>query len=265
VTESHENEYDDALVGMLELIWGKGFLAPGGAENVRQIVAGLDLRDKLVLDIGSGIGGVDLILAGELGARVVGLEIEAPLVERARRYAAEAGLDERIEFRHVAPGPLPLEDAQVDVVFSNGVFIHIDDKAAMFREVRRVLKPGGVLSAYDWLRGPDEYNDDMRYWFRMEGLTYSMGTLEGYRGLLEAAGFTAVETVDNSSWYCRHCKLEYERMRGALYDTIGHKLGEAARAHFIENWRAMVVVLDQGQLRTGRFRAAKPGRDLTAS
>ena len=65
MTDSHQDEYGDAMVAMLELIWGEGYLAPGGAENVRQIVAGLDLRDKTVLDIGSGVGGADLILAGE--------------------------------------------------------------------------------------------------------------------------------------------------------------------------------------------------------
>jgi phosphoethanolamine N-methyltransferase len=53
----HQDEYHDAMIDMLELIWGQGFLIPAGPENVRRIVAGLDLRDKLVLDIGSGIGG----------------------------------------------------------------------------------------------------------------------------------------------------------------------------------------------------------------
>ncbi len=77
---------------MLELVWGKGYMTPGGPENVKQAVQGLDLRDKLVLDIGSGIGGPALVLAGELGARVIGLDLEAPLIRRAEAYAREAGL-----------------------------------------------------------------------------------------------------------------------------------------------------------------------------
>lgn len=79
MADTHEDEYDDGTVAMLELIWGEGFLTPGGPANVRQIVAGLDLRDKTVLDIGSGVGGVDLILAGEYGAHVIGFEIERAL------------------------------------------------------------------------------------------------------------------------------------------------------------------------------------------
>ena len=82
--DQHQDEYHDAIVGMLELIWGRGFMTPGGPENVRKTVRGLDLRDKLVLDIGSGIGGPALVLAQEFGARVIGLDLEEPLVRRAR-------------------------------------------------------------------------------------------------------------------------------------------------------------------------------------
>ena len=124
----HQDEYHESLVEMLELIWGKGFMTPGGPENVRKTVAGLDLRDKLVLDIGCGIGGPAVVLAGELGARVVGLDLEAPVIARARACAAEAGLADRIEFRQVAPGPIELDDASVDVAFSAGAFTQIADK-----------------------------------------------------------------------------------------------------------------------------------------
>src|SRR5690606_1565633 len=111
-------EYHDAMVAMLELIWGEGFMSPGGAELVRANVAGLDLRDKLVVEIGCGIGGGDIVLAAEKGARVIGLDIEAPLIARARHYAEKAGLADRIEFILSAPGPLPLDDVSADVVYS---------------------------------------------------------------------------------------------------------------------------------------------------
>ena len=48
--DAHEDEYDDATVTMLELIWGEGFLVPGGPANVHRIVSGLDLKNKIVLD-----------------------------------------------------------------------------------------------------------------------------------------------------------------------------------------------------------------------
>ncbi len=259
MSDAHADEYDDGLVAMLELIWGEGFLAPGGPENVHRTVAGLDLTDKTVLDIGSGLGGVDLILAGEYGARVIGLELERPLIDRARENAARADLSKQIEFRQVEPGPLPFGDASVDVVFSNAAIIHIDDKRGLFENVFRVLVPGGVFAFYDWLKGPDTYSNDMLYWFKMEGLTYAMDTLESYARMLGDAGFVDVQSSDNSDWYRQKAGEEYARMRGDLHQQMVAALGKEKAEHFVENWRAMTVVLDNGELRTCRFRAHKPG------
>ena len=61
MTDGHA-EYGMAMVGALELIWGEGFLSPGGPEEVAETLAGRDIRDAEVLDIGCGIGGVDLLL-----------------------------------------------------------------------------------------------------------------------------------------------------------------------------------------------------------
>jgi phosphoethanolamine N-methyltransferase len=212
-----------------------------------------------VLDIGSGVGGVDLILAGEYGARVIGFDIEQALIARARDYAARAGLSEQIEFRHVDPGPLELDDACVDAVFSSGAIIHIDDKPDLFKDIFRVLRPGGVLAVYDWLKGPDPYSDDMRYWFEMEGLTYAMDTLENYERMLRDAGFIDIQSSDNSAWYRQHAREEYGRMKDDLHEQMVAALGKDRAEHFVENWRASTIVLDNGELRTCRFRAHKPG------
>jgi len=254
----HQDEYHDAMIDMLELIWGQGFLIPAGSENVRRIVAGLDLRDKLVLDIGSGIGGPALILAGELGARVVGIDLEGPLVARAQGYAEAAGLGERIEFRQVTVGPLGFDDDTVDVVYSSGVFTQVDDKLAMFKEVFRVLKPGGVLTCYDWMKGDDPYSEDMRAWFKLEGLTYAMETLETHGRILREAGFTDIELQDDQQAYRDLCHQEYDQINGPLKARMIDVLGQEQQEHFLENWRAMVVVLDKGELRPGFYRARKP-------
>jgi phosphoethanolamine N-methyltransferase len=255
---AHQDEYHDAMVALLELVWSEGFMAPGGAELVRETLAGLDLRDKLVVDIGCGIGGGSLVLAGEKGARVIGLDLEAPLLERARRYAEAAGLASRIEFILTTPGPLPLDDASVDVVYSSGVFTQIAEKLGMFREIFRVLRPGGLFVSYDWMRGPEPYSADMRYWFELEGLTYAMETLEAHGPILTEAGFEAVELADDGGWYRRKAHEEYALMKGPLAAKMLELLGPEEQAHFLEDWRMLTVVLDKGELRPGRFRGRKP-------
>ena len=65
-TTEHDNEYDDAFVARLELLWGEGFLSPGGAQEVAELLSGFDLKSKRVLDIGCGIGGGLILIADHL-------------------------------------------------------------------------------------------------------------------------------------------------------------------------------------------------------
>ncbi len=240
------------------MIWGEGFLSPGGPAAVDDIVAGLDLANKLMVDIGSGLGGAGMHLARQHGARVIGMEIAAPVVALATAKVAAARLSDRVDLRHCTPGPLALDDASVDVVFSKDSLIHIADKDAAFRDYFRVLKPGGWLAMSDWMRGPEPYSKDMEYWFEMENLSYHMQPLEFYASALETAGFAEIETVDTSADYRRLCDTEYMQLKGPLRDPMATSLGAETRDHFVENWRAMTVVLHKGELRTGRVRARKP-------
>lgn len=67
----HEIEYDEAMTTMLELIWGEGFMAPGGEGNVANLIDGLEVQNKRILDIGCGLGGPAFVLAKTYGATVV--------------------------------------------------------------------------------------------------------------------------------------------------------------------------------------------------
>ncbi len=251
-------EYGDDMIALLQLIWGEGFMSPGGASSIRRTIAGRDLAGKRVLDIGSGLGGHDLLLARELGATVVGIDIEPELVERARRLVAREGLSDRIRIELVRPGPLAFPDESFDAVYSSGALTQIADKAGMFGECFRVLRPGGLLLCYDWMKAPGPYSMDMLYFFKMEGLTYAMDTLEVHRDLLAGAGFADIESEDASEEYRRDARAEYELMRGALRPKMLELLGLEQTEHFIEDWRSMTVVLEKGEMRPGRYRARKP-------
>lgn len=255
----HEDEYTDELIALLELIWGTGFLSPGGPEAVKAIVGNRDLTDKQVLDIGCGLGGIELILAREFGARVTGIDIEKELVRRANELMAREGLSDRVECRLVEPGPLTFADASFDAVFGKDSWIHVEDKAGFFAEIFRVLKPGGLLLAGDWMRSGKPYGKDMEYFFKMEGLTYHMDRIENYGAIIRDAGFADVELEDIADEYRVQGHKEYQDMQGRLKPAMIEALGEDGQAHFEENWRAMCVVLDSGELRPGRFRARKPG------
>jgi phosphoethanolamine N-methyltransferase len=254
----HESEYHDAMITILELIWGDGFMAPGGEGHVANLIDGLDVRNKSILDFGCGLGGPAFVLAETYGATVVGIDIEADLIDRAQHRAKELGLDAQTDFQVVEPGPLVFPNEAFDVVLSSGAFTQIDNKREMYEECRRVLRPGGVLTCYDWMKSEGEYSVDMRYWFKMEGLTYAMETPKRHEEILEGAGFTDIEIKDRSDWYRRRAQDEYEQIRSELYPRMVELMGQRHADHFVENWRAMVVVCKKGEMLQVYCRARKP-------
>ncbi len=255
---SHEAEYHDNMVAMLQLIWGKGYMAPGGPGNVEKMLRGIEARGRQVLDIGCGIGGPAVEMVKTHGASVTGIDLEGPLVARARRSAAELGIEDKCRFQEVAAGKLPFDDASFDIVVSAGAFTQTADKAGIFAESCRVLRPGGWLSCYEWFKSSGDYSDDMRYWIELEGLTYAMETLDDFSNHFAVAGFEDVTAEDASAWYRQEAHREYELLQGPLYSRMAELLGRQDADHFVESWRAMIVVIDNGELRSGYCRGRRP-------
>ena len=104
----------------------------------------------VVLDLGCGAG-TDLLIAAQMtgsAGRVIGVDMTTAMLERARESAGAMGLD-NVELHEALIESLPLQDASVDVVISNGVIDLVPDKDAVFDEVDRVLRPGGTLQLAD--------------------------------------------------------------------------------------------------------------------
>ena len=257
--KTHHGHYDHSIVAVSELIWGEGFLSPGGPEAVRAIVEGLDLTGRTLLDIGCAVGGPARVLAEEYGCKVIGFDIVPLLIDTGRARMADAGLGRMIDLRLVSPGPLPHEDQSVDVVFGKDSWLLIADKPALFTEISRVLRPGGALAASEWMGDGAPVSQAMGDYFALRGMGYALETAAAYGEYLGLAGFTEISVSDRSHDYRDGARRELVRMMGPLRQPMIDVLGEEKQAHFVTQWRAMIRVLERGELRTGRLRARKPG------
>jgi SAM-dependent methyltransferase len=257
---SEPGEYDEGMQALLQIMWGEGFLSPGGAAEIACLLEGSDIAGCALLDVGCGLGAIDEILVRDYhAASVVGIDIDPSLLERMQVRIERAHLTGRIRGLRVTGGPLPFADGEFDVVFSKDSLVQIPDKPAIFAEVLRVLRPGGRFIASDWLRGGGpEYSPEMMEYFRLEGIAYNMATLAESAQALRAAGFVQVEIRDRHGWYLDLAQRELEAMQGPLHALIEQRIGPLRAGHFIENWRQLVVVLKSGELRPGHFKAVKP-------
>ena len=254
----HEIEYPEEMVKMLELIWGEGFMAPGGEGNVAHLIDGLNVQNKRILDIGCGIGGPAFVLANKYGARVTGIDIEAHLIDHAQIRAKELGLEKQTEFNFVKPGALDFPDESFDVVFSSGALTQVENKLGIYQESWRVLNPGGTFTCYDWMKPRGEYSQDMLYWFELEGITYAMETPERHKETFQEAGFINVRIKDKSDWYRREAIVEYEKLKSNLYTSMVELLGQEDADHFVESWRMLVIICDKREMLQVYCRGQKP-------
>ena len=164
-------------------------------------VAVAELREgETVLDLGSG-GGIDVLLSARRvgpSGRAIGVDMTDEMLELARRNATEAGAS-NVEFRKGTIEHLPLADASVDVVISNCVINLASDKAAVFREIARVLRPGGRMGVSDIvaddLLTPDQRAERGSY----VGCIAGALSFREFRTGLQAAGLVDIDVVPTHS------------------------------------------------------------------
>jgi len=141
--------YDDAFVGALPDAAVESFAGVANPFSLRPLVAG-----EKVVDVGAGAGFDSFVAARHVGpaGRVVGVDMTDEMLTKSRATAAALDLA-HVEFRKGLAESLPVEDGWADVVISNGVINLCADKRAVFREIHRVLRPGGVLQFSDIANG----------------------------------------------------------------------------------------------------------------
>lgn len=155
--------YDQAAVAALPDVAVESFAGVANPFELRAIEPG-----ERVVDLGSGAGMDAFLAARSVGADgyVVGVDMTPAMLTKARRTAAELGLD-NVEFCEGLIETLPVDDGWADVVISNGVINLAPDKHAVFAEALRVLRPGGVLQFADIANGqpvPEEARRHIDLW-----------------------------------------------------------------------------------------------------
>ena len=184
---------------------------------------------------------------------------DALLIQRSSTSAERAGLSDRIDYKLIEPGPLPLTDGSCDVVFGKESWLFIEDRPGFFAEAFRVLRPGGFLVGSDWTSNGQPPSDNLLRYYELRGAEYDLKTEAWYSEHLEQAGFTRVTTVDATDSASKMLSNDHERMRGPLREALVDTLQPEGYEHFLELWGLIATMMTDGELRTVIVRGQKGG------
>ena len=197
-----------------------------------------------ILDVGSGIGGPARYFARRFGCRVSGIDLTAEFCDVARHLTSLLGLEGHVSIEQGDALAVPFADAAFDGAYSMNVAMNIADKRALYREIRRVLKPGGWLALSDVVRGSGGEPDYPTPWARTASTSF-LATLDETRANLAASGF-AIESLRDTTeashaWAARSRAVvkaggqpphrAVSLIHGALAEEIMANTGRALREH----------------------------------
>ncbi len=168
----------------------------GGRQASEDFLGQLGLSpEHHVLDVGSGLGGPARYTARRWGARVTGIDLTAAFVETGRVLTGWVGLDEGVTLHQGSALATGFEDAAFDAAYMLHVGMNIADKAALFAEVARVTRPGGLFGVYDVMATSEEPLSYPVPWAATPE-TSALASPQEYKEALAGAGFALIAERD---------------------------------------------------------------------
>jgi sarcosine/dimethylglycine N-methyltransferase len=165
--------------------------------------------DMSVLDVGSGVGGPARFLAATYGCQVTGVDLSEEFTDGARYLTERTGQRGRVSFQTASALALPFDDGSFNVVLLQHVAMNIADRARLYREIRRVLKPSGKFATFDVVLNGGEPHYPVP-WARVPATSFLL-TAAATREAIEPAGFRTLTWQDDTE----AAKVWFAQMRAS--------------------------------------------------
>jgi len=203
----------------------------GGRQASEDFISQLELSaDDHTLDVGCGIGGTSRFVASRFGCRVTGIDLTPEFVAAGQSLCDWVGLSGQVELHQGDATAMPFTDQSFDAAFMLHVGMNIANKAGLFAEVYRLIKPAGVFGVYDVMQTSDEPLSYPVPWSSVPG-TSALATRQQYTEALELAGFDVLKIRDRREFaaeFFAETRRRVEQAGGAPPLGVHIAMGESA-------------------------------------
>lgn len=237
-------QYSYKEIAKYEAVYGRNFISPGGLATAQAFTALLGLQPGMrVLDVGCGIGGGAFYMAQQYGVQVHGIDLSTNMLALAQERCREMKLEAQVTFSH---GDILTftPSALFDRIYSRDVFLHIHDKARLFRVIKGCLAPGGQLLFTDYCCGAGEKSPAFAAYIQQR--QYDLRTVAEYRELLVQAGFAVLRAEDRTEHFIQILQTELNNLPAERVDPL-------TLMELRHSWQDKITRAQQGEQRWGLF------------
>lgn len=254
-----DSEYSKEFTDLVELVYGSDYLSQGAEHSVDLMFEGESLDNKMLFDIGSGLGGVDFYLAQKYKVDITCIDRVSRLIDDANNRKSNYNLKGEVNFYHQETDTdlSKYDSSNFDIVFAKESILHVEDKLSLLKEVYRILKPGGKLVILDWCLEKKELGPTIKHMMEIDGLDLKMATVSEYQAHLSALGFQNVST-ENMNKHSIDYTLDNIKQIQAKQADIIKAFGKNTYSYSLKTWNMQKQIFENNEVVVTLIKATKP-------
>lgn len=246
--------WGDARRTLVQMLWGQGFVSPGGLDHILGLVNGLGLSPSAsLLEVGAGMGAASRAVVEKFGAYVTALERNPDLVKEAENLNTAYSADDKVKVKLLDPAHMQLKEKYFEAALVRDVLVNVEDRADLLEQVIRSVKPEGQIMLTDFFFDGTADDGTLEAWREIEPEPVHPGSVDAVKKLFASRNMVlryaendgdAYRTMALSTWGDFLHKVRSDEVTPDLMGTLLHEA---------EIWTRRIAALESGALKYYRM------------
>jgi cyclopropane fatty-acyl-phospholipid synthase-like methyltransferase len=249
-------QYTQEVIDFLEMSYGKNMLSPGG--NILDLMfSNCNLKNKKILDVGSGLGGVAINIAKNIKCEIIGIDVEDLVIKTAEENLKKEILIGNVKFINCKDIE-EIKETNFDIVFSKESILHVKNKNNLFKNVYDKTKEGGEVIILDWFHREKKYSKEMEIFLKFDGLQMYLMETEEYIDILKKVGFKDIKYEDYTKIICEETRSVLNKAKTEISYKLKERFGkEYYDKYCLSSWEQQINLMAKKEIIVGKIKAKK--------